>query len=73
MSRFAEKFLSGFDRLKGPSFSPKWSEVNLHAPVKGWQRFERGRAMARGQRPARLRRRAGTAAGTNENDVIEVR
>ncbi len=40
MSRFVEKFLSGFDRLKGPGFSPKWNEVNLRAPVKGWQRFE---------------------------------
>jgi TRAP transporter TAXI family solute receptor len=40
MSRFAEKFLSGFDRLKGPGFSPKWNDVNLRAPVKGWQRFE---------------------------------
>lgn len=39
MSRFVEKFLSGFGKLNAPGFSPKWGEVNLHAPVRGWQRF----------------------------------
>jgi uncharacterized protein len=40
MSRFVEKFLSSAGRLKAAGFSPKWGEVNLRAPVKGWQRFE---------------------------------
>lgn len=39
MTLFVEKFFSGFDRLKGGSFSRKWAEVNLHAPVRGWPRF----------------------------------
>ncbi len=40
MSRFVEKFMSGFSRLQATGFSAKWSEVSLRAPVKGWQRFE---------------------------------
>src|SRR5208282_258041 len=39
-ARFVERFLSSFEKLKTGSFSPKWAEVNLHAAVKGWQRFE---------------------------------
>jgi uncharacterized protein len=40
MARLAEKLLSDFGRVKEAGFSPKWSEVNLRAPVKGLQRFE---------------------------------
>ena len=39
MSRFVERFLANSERLKGASFSAKWREVNIRAPVKGWQRF----------------------------------
>jgi hypothetical protein len=40
MTRFVEKLFSDFDRFKGASFSAKWREVNIRAPVKGWQRFQ---------------------------------
>jgi len=40
MTRFVEKFFGDFDKLKAGSFSPKWREVNIRAPVKGWQRFQ---------------------------------
>ncbi|MGO9984366.1 MAG: TAXI family TRAP transporter solute-binding subunit [Rhodomicrobium sp.] len=40
MTKFAEKFLADFEKLKAGSFSPKWREVNIRAPVKGWQRFQ---------------------------------
>lgn len=40
MSRFVERFMSSFGRLQAAGFSAKWGEVNLHAPVKGWQRFK---------------------------------
>ncbi len=40
MTRFVEKFFSEFDKFRGGSFSPKWREVNIRAPVKGWQRFQ---------------------------------
>ena len=40
MSRFVERFLSSYGKLNGAGFSPRWAEVNLRAPVKGWQRFE---------------------------------
>ena len=40
MTRFVERFFSEFERLKGGNFSSKWREVNVRAPVKGWQRFQ---------------------------------
>jgi uncharacterized protein len=40
VSRFTERFFAGIDRLKSGSFSPKWREVNINAPLKGWQRFQ---------------------------------
>jgi TRAP transporter TAXI family solute receptor len=40
MTRFAEKFLAEAESLKKGNFSPKWREVNVRAPVKGWQRFQ---------------------------------
>ena len=40
MTRFVEKFFTEIDKFKGGSFSPKWREVNIRAPVKGWQRFQ---------------------------------
>jgi hypothetical protein len=40
MGRFAESFLAEIDKLKTGSYSPKWREVNIRAPVKGWQRFQ---------------------------------
>ena len=40
MTRFVEKFFSDADKLKSGSFSAKWREVNIRAPVKNWQRFQ---------------------------------
>lgn len=40
MTRFTERFLAGIERLKTGNYSPKWREVNVRAPVKGWQRFQ---------------------------------
>ncbi len=40
MSRFTERFLATIDKLKSGSYSPKWREVNIRAPLKGWQRFQ---------------------------------
>ncbi len=40
MTRFVEKFFADVQKLKTGSFSPKWREVNIRAPVKGWQRFQ---------------------------------
>ncbi|WKW51695.1 TAXI family TRAP transporter solute-binding subunit [Rhodomicrobium lacus] len=40
VSRFAEKFLTNFETLKGGTFNPKWREVNIRAPLKGWTRFQ---------------------------------
>jgi TRAP transporter TAXI family solute receptor len=40
MSRFTESFFSEFDKLKTGTFSAKWREVNIRAPIRGWQRFQ---------------------------------
>jgi hypothetical protein len=40
MSRFTERFFASVDRLKSGSFNAKWREVNIRAPLKGWQRFQ---------------------------------
>jgi hypothetical protein len=39
VERFIQYYLERFDRLKQPSFHPKWKEVNLAAKVPGWNRY----------------------------------
>lgn len=39
VSRFVEKFFGKFDTLRQGQYHIKWQEVNLLAPVSGWQRF----------------------------------
>jgi TRAP transporter TAXI family solute receptor len=38
LNRFIQRFFADFDRLQEPPFHPKWREVDLTAPVPGWQR-----------------------------------
>jgi TRAP-type uncharacterized transport system substrate-binding protein len=39
VERFIDYYFAHFDRLKQPSFHPKWKEVNLAAKVPGWNRY----------------------------------
>jgi TRAP-type uncharacterized transport system substrate-binding protein len=39
VERFIEYFFTKFDKLKGPSFHPKWKEINLAGTVPGWTRY----------------------------------
>jgi uncharacterized protein len=39
LTRFIERFFANFDRLLEPPFHPKWREIDLKAPVPGWQRI----------------------------------
>jgi TRAP-type uncharacterized transport system substrate-binding protein len=39
VERFIDYFFDRFDRLKEPSFHPKWKDVNLAAKVPGWTRY----------------------------------
>ena len=39
IERFVQYYFERFDRLKQPSFHPKWKEVNLTAKVPGWNRY----------------------------------
>jgi TRAP-type uncharacterized transport system substrate-binding protein len=39
LERFIQYYFERFDRLKQPSFHPKWREVNLTAKIPGWNRY----------------------------------
>jgi len=39
VERFIHYYFERFDKLKQPSFHPKWKEVNLTARVPGWVRY----------------------------------
>jgi TRAP-type uncharacterized transport system substrate-binding protein len=39
VERFIQYYFERFDKLKQPSFHPKWKEVNLAASVPGWNRY----------------------------------
>jgi TRAP-type uncharacterized transport system substrate-binding protein len=39
VERFINYYFTQFDRLKEPSFHPKWKDVNLSARVPGWKRY----------------------------------
>jgi TRAP transporter TAXI family solute receptor len=40
LSWFTERFFSSIDKFKTGSYSPKWREVDIRAPLRGWQRFQ---------------------------------
>ena len=40
LSRFTERFFASIDKFKTGSYSAKWREVDIRAPLKGWQRFQ---------------------------------
>ena len=39
VERFIHYYFERFDKLKRPSFHPKWKEINLTARVPGWNRY----------------------------------
>jgi len=39
VERFIQYYFERFDKLKEPSFHPKWKEINLAARVPGWNRY----------------------------------
>ena len=65
VERFIQYYFERFDKLKQPSFHPKWKDVNLTARVPGWNRYwvaeEKVAAMGKALPAA-----AGTAAANNE-------
>jgi TRAP transporter TAXI family solute receptor len=40
LSRFTERFFASIEKFKTGSYSPKWREVDIRAPLRGWQRFQ---------------------------------
>ncbi len=41
---FADQFFSNFEALRAKPFHEKWREINILAPVPGWQRFPAAQA-----------------------------
>jgi len=39
VERFVQYYFERFEKLKQPSFHPKWKEINLAARVPGWHRY----------------------------------
>jgi TRAP-type uncharacterized transport system substrate-binding protein len=39
VERFIQYYFERFDKLKQPSFHPKWKDINLSARVPGWNRY----------------------------------
>jgi hypothetical protein len=39
LERFVQYYFERFDKLKQPSFHPKWKDINLTAKVPGWNRY----------------------------------
>jgi uncharacterized protein len=46
LDRFIERFFANFDSLLEPPFHPKWREIDLAAPVPGWQRITPDKTLA---------------------------
>ena len=46
LDRFIESFFANFESLLEPPFHPKWREIDLTAPVPGWQRITPANALA---------------------------
>jgi TRAP-type uncharacterized transport system substrate-binding protein len=39
LARFIDYYFDRFDKLKQPSFHPKWKDINIAATVPGWNRY----------------------------------
>jgi len=39
LERFIDYYFERFDKLKQPSFHPKWKDINIAATVPGWKRY----------------------------------
>jgi TRAP-type uncharacterized transport system substrate-binding protein len=39
VGRFIDYYFERFEKLKQPSFHPKWNDINLAAKVQGWNRY----------------------------------
>jgi TRAP-type uncharacterized transport system substrate-binding protein len=44
MEHFVQVFFEKFKTLQQPPYHPKWKEVSLGAPLKGWERFKPAQA-----------------------------
>ena len=66
VERFIQYYFERFDKLKQPTFHPKWKEINLAARVPGWNRYpaaEEALAAARGAS-------TGTARQASSNEPL---
>jgi TRAP-type uncharacterized transport system substrate-binding protein len=58
VGRFIDYYFDRFEKLKQPSFHPKWNDINLAAKVQGWNRYW--------QAAEKLASESGATAGPSE-------
>jgi hypothetical protein len=76
LERFIRYYFERFDKLKQPSFHPKWRDVNLAAKVPGWNRYwlaadklaAMEKAASLSDKSAAKPVRSGEAIGTKSSD-----
>src|SRR5262245_61577377 len=78
LERFIRYYFERFDRLKQPSFHPKWKDVNLAAKVPGWNRYwlaadklaSMQQAASASERQPATRVRAGEGTLSSEQEAL---
>lgn len=68
IKRFIDYYFDGLDKLKQPSFHPKWKDINLAAKVPGWTRYFA--AERKLQELMSARQSAGTADVSERKDEL---
>ena len=65
LERFIDYYFERFDKLKQPSFHPKWKDINIVATVPGWNRY-----WLASEKLAAMQRTAGTTPDSINKEVL---
>ena len=65
LERFIDYYFERFDKLKQPSFHPKWKDINIVATVPGWNRY-----WLASEKLAAMQRTAGTTPDSINKEAL---
>jgi TRAP-type uncharacterized transport system substrate-binding protein len=65
LARFIDYYFERFDKLKQPSFHPKWKDINIAATVPGWNRY-----WLAAEKLATMQRTAGAIPDSLDKDAL---
>jgi TRAP-type uncharacterized transport system substrate-binding protein len=65
LERFIDYYFERFDKLKQPSFHPKWKDINIVATVPGWNRY-----WLASEKLAAMQRTAGTTLDSVNKEAL---